>query len=84
MGDSRILVFTRCGEDFSEMEMKLASFTVNMAGCRYQVIPCDDRKPGAERVLRSEHGMLLTEAHTLHNPFILPVDAQFVLIRPIN
>jgi len=64
--------------------MELARFGVNMAGCRYEVQPCDAMTPGAERVIRSEAGRLLTEKHDLQNPFILCVSSDFVLVTPLQ
>jgi hypothetical protein len=59
---------------------RLTEFGVNMPGCRYTVRPCEATEPGAERVLRSESGLLLTDKHELRNLFILPVDSEFVIV----
>jgi hypothetical protein len=59
---------------------RLTEFGVNVPGCRYTVRPCERGEPGAERVLRSEAGLLRTEKHELRNLFILPVDSEFVVV----
>jgi hypothetical protein len=64
--------------------MELESFGVNMPGCRYNVRPCEATDSGAERVLRSETGLLVTEKHELRNPFILTVNTEYVVIEAVN
>lgn len=63
---------------------QLASFGVNMPGCRYNVRVCEAGEPGAERVLRSETGLLVTEKHELRNPFVLPINSAYVVIEALN
>jgi hypothetical protein len=65
-------------------DYELTEFGVNMPGCRYTVRPCGSTEPGAERVLRSEAGILLTERHELRNLFILPVDSDFVIVTEVQ
>ncbi len=65
-------------------EYVLAGFTVNMEGCRYTVRPCLESEPGAERVLRSEPGFLLTEKHEIRNPFVLPINEQFAVVTMLH
>jgi hypothetical protein len=59
---------------------ELAEFAVNVPGCRYTVRPCEATEPGAERVFRSESGLLLTERHELRSLWILPVDSEWVIV----
>jgi hypothetical protein len=63
---------------------RLSGFGVNMPGCRYEVRPCEETEPGAELVLKSEAGVLVTEKHELKNLFILPVDSEYVIITTVN
>jgi hypothetical protein len=63
---------------------RLTEFGIDMPGCRVTVRPCAAADPGAERVLRSESGLLLTERHELRNLFILPVDSEFVIVTVIQ
>jgi hypothetical protein len=62
----------------------LAEFGVNMPGCRYTVRPCKATESGAELVLRSEAGLLVTEKHELRNVFILSVDSDYVVVTAVN
>lgn len=64
--------------------MKLSEFTVNMEGCRYKVRPCLASEPGAERVVKSEAGLLLTDRHELRNLLVLPINDEFVVVTAIN
>jgi hypothetical protein len=40
--------------------------------------------PGAEQVLRSEAGLLLTDKHELRSLWILPFDGEFVTVTAIQ
>ena len=63
---------------------ELASFGVNMPDCRYEVRPCKGTEHGSELVLESRPGVLITEKRELRNPFILPVDSNFVVITAVQ
>lgn len=64
--------------------MELCEMGINMAGCRYIIRPCEKTQGGAEMVIRSVYGRLLTEKHDLVNLFILPIDSEYVVIETVN
>ena len=67
-----------------EAYYKLTEFGVNVPGCRYIVRPCGEDDPGAEEVLRSEAGLLLTDKHELRSVCILPFDGEFVTVTTVQ